>query len=536
MPTHEPSRPGSGYLAESDAAPERDSLPERDVALYARATRELAEAPTGEPLRARIWESIAADPVATRRHFPRPTAKGTWAGVVCAGLVVGAQVGILYALGLFPSQKPTFADVERAMSKVQTASWTNRIETRLGGWSRSEPFEQVTNEAWVRFGASPRLALRTYKKPSASSRGRAGASPGFPGTVSVSDGKYITRYSADRRWYARAEEGVLASESSPSFGDSPEGRLRRILVFPAPTTLYTRHDGFIHAPFFDSSMEKEPLSEWRSEWKMTEETFRGRRVLRFTCKAIRDARPSNYYVHTAVEDWTVLVDAATRRVVWRAVEGWSDHRWSYRVVSENFRYDVTPPEGIFDSPPPPVGQPYIYFDHTGSWAERHDPRRKTSPSPEEEKALRGVVNAVVGAWERRDANAFIALWDFAYSLHTAAILRPGGVLPSEIEVKRATWRAKAREGTPRITWQLSGAKIATAPANVYIRETESDPFPPDQTARRFSVRLPVRVRPENGGKPVSAQVQFWLYRRGSAYKVIGIELPRALQPDRGQEG
>lgn len=546
--------------------PDNNNPDRNEVALYARAARELGTESADGPLRERIREAVWSDPPATRRVLLPVRPSTPWKGAVLAATVSLPLAG-LALFGLYSTRQPSFADVEKAMVQVKTATWNTTVEMKLTYGDDTLLTYSARAQSWAEFSSTPHLATRMldasspqfdrdhtlsvgyapiyrsglyadrfaiYPQPFMFPDGvvirgaldfRSNSKdPGYP--ASISDGRSFIAYSPDRRWYYQSKE---LTPPPASGGDTmtPDAVLRRNMLFPTvPTTspiplgMPVSYGTFYYpnSTYLWTQLKK----EWQSDWRSTRETFQGKPVIRFESKAIRTYEYLEKYTWTMVEDWTVRVDPGTHRVVWREIAGSHDGTWSYRLISDNFRYNDAIPADTFKVPVPEIGKTFSFFDQPP-----YVPNSRWNSTPRDVTlALQSLVDKAIDTWNRKDLAGFDQLWDYSSA---AAEQRPTDRVP-EAAAKESQdfWHDHIQRGIPWKNWRLKSVRFQEAPSsNAAVRSDASDPFPPIN-AKIYIAIAQIEAVPDPGQTAVTGKalnVTFRFCQSGNDFRIHHLEMP-----------
>lgn len=420
-----------------------------------------------DALRERAWENINGVVAAA----PRRALLGRAA--LALGTVAAAAMLTIF-LSSVPGTpvRPTaaFAQVEEALGRVRTVTWR---ETHL---------ERAVFYADGRVEVTKRPAIRTLwadlERPRLAQRRLVQRRDGQSHEL-----RHVTLPTAAYQiehetvlYYSYYPWGIRTPPVfGPDAGRTPRERLRAIVLFTPPS-------GTDQSPNrWDSSDGRGIEVERVHAWKSREATLDGVRVLRFDT-AVRFRSPEDKAHHPSgipwkdtLHSWTFWVDPSTYRMIRR------EERTRYEgpgkpveltTVSDNFRYDVTPPPGIFDYEPP-VGIPYSFV-----------PLPERPATAEEQTQINATLTRAIEAWNSRDRTGYAAAWDFTYGTRNA----------SEASRRRTEELSRMAAMSPSHRLGPIGPLRATSRISAFfIRRSASDPFPPREPGE---FRMTVQVQTE----------------------------------------
>jgi outer membrane lipoprotein-sorting protein len=452
-----------------------------------------------ETARERVWQAVRKDirPAIPQRRSLIP---GSWD---FGGAAVVIMLLIIVACLCFPGApvQPTvaFAEVEAAMSKVDTATWT--VTIRLPRPNPLPPRYVGEMSAECRASLNPPRLKQEFTLST-----RQALQMDFR---TVSDGQYTLGYINMRTpQYVRGEQMLEEIDVSAK---TPRDRIQSLLIFPQDEALHGPlqvADTILYAPQIKRIRH-------RSAWKSRKDTLNGKEVIRFESSvtiatlssqgAKKQTRPYSR--------WTIWADPTTYRILRREIVHPGIYGWT--MISDNFRYNVRLPDKSFQLPPPPVGTPYQYFDATRAGRER------ARVTPQEIAQIQNIIQQSVSAWNRHDRAAFTALWDFRFEETEAALFLNRAVNEDRIRANERKWLGQMEKGEPFRTWPKESLDNARTTTVWYVRRTESDPFPPDgtrPTIYHVSTRGIQRI-PQSGTIYASS---FRLRRIGDNFRLISM--------------
>jgi hypothetical protein len=451
--------------------------------------------PLNNSLREKLWEQIAAEPIATtaKPTKGRVPAVRRWAfGGVAAAVAIGGIA--FFALPGTPGQ-PTvaFAQVEAAMAQVRTATWTETVSESLALYpdGRYEiRLRPQTATVWARL-EPPTIARRT----TAEVRHIANATE----TYQISNRKGQLSYN-------RFASGIPASPMlGPTAEQTPQERVHSLILFNRP----------IGANGNDEWIEKQPYESQRIKreaWKSQSIIWNGQNALRFENRfTIEDKNPKDTTKRwkQSGEEWVFWVDPKTYRILRREIKtlySYGDRKVFLHRNNENFVYDRTPPQGIFDIKPP-VGIQYSFAPLPEGQI----------PTPSEQAAMQQTATRAVTALNHCDTVGFLAEWDFDYEA-----AHPIDRLQRERKQQGIVVSPPLRN-IKVLQWH----KPTTRTFSRFLQKTASTPFPPTMSNE---FHLTGWVRGTNtAGKNIEAFLNFNLHRDGTNFKIIRMYPPYPKQ-------
>lgn len=236
---------------------------------------------------------------------PKPSAL-RW-GLAGGGLVAAGVVAVL----VMPRPRPAYADLQKAMTQINTAHWETQTTQWTAGKMTSQTTEHFVNRAI----------------PAMASRELAGVKNRQPEQSLLTPASSLT--------YDRVRDVFL--KDYPPSAESIRKNIQESF-FPPPTTAPT------------TTVSTSPY-RW-TPWKVEEAQLEGKPVLRFHQEC--------HYKSEAYSS-TLWADAKTRRLVRRESEmSWTGYR--AKTVATNFRYEVPLPADAF-SLSATKGKPIFVNDH-----------------------------------------------------------------------------------------------------------------------------------------------------------------------------
>ena len=455
-----------------------------------------------------IWRKTAARrDAATPRRLP--LLRGLAFGAVMTACLAGGVALLLPGSPGHPAV--AFAQVERAMSEIQTATWT---DTMTSEWNKGTGKDKKTwkwyqerpakFENWVQFDP-PRYSLRQVRQTGETQDSESHFHE-------ISDGKYTLFTNSQDHHYMRSD--APPNDLWPDA--SPEEAMRREVLFPRDL------------PPVPGAETQDKTRKWRkierTPWRQSADRLSNRDVLKFSSRITEIAQMPNNKPWRRTTDTTIWVDPTSYRILRRESHSipvlGGGVEW--RRISENFRYNETPPPGTMEIAPPPVGEPYDFTDLSrDGWIRKR-------PPAEEQEPIRALVKKAIGLWNQRDSKAFADLWDFDYSDLQWKVYNPQEAPTETAGDRRRHWTNRAAQGEPYKTWNIQKIWTAESWGGIYVRQNESDPFPPDTRPKQYSVTVTGYATFAPGGKPTLCDASFRLVRDGGTYRITYINMHKKL--------
>ncbi|WP_395146382.1 hypothetical protein [Armatimonas sp.] len=236
-------------------------------------------------------------------------------------------------------------------------------------------------------------------------------------------------------------------------------------------------------------------------WKQSDEEREGKKLLRFD-RTVMIQKGTN----SSRREVTVWVDRETMRVARREeIERRpNSQQIAFRCIAENFRYNETPPSGVFELPKPKVGEHYQILE---AWSSTREIRA-------DEQARKKVVEEAIRAYSRKDMAGFLALWDF------------DAVPQKKRAARQQEARAMITTQTSYKSWRAEKVMSAHPGPSVYVRKSEADPFPPPPRAPEATVDVNVRgwVTTAKVSTSYPALATFTLTKRSGQWKIQQLQL------------
>lgn len=349
------------------------------------------------------------------------------------GLALAAGMALVF---LRPS--PSFAQVEKALAEIRTATWKVTIESR-----EAQHRNTTSGTCWADLEHAQVMTLRQGQAP----------------TYSLFDGTKELFYFPNIKTYYLTS----AHPDSQYNGTTPEEKVRHTVLFDQ------------EAPRPDASAKggRVTFHDALSPWTSRAETLDGKETLRFERHGTRQllfTNPKEAPIQRGLAE-VVWVEPKTLLVVRRESTLAQGSRYTKTICSD-FRFNQTPPANTFTIPKPKVGETYSFLDFT-------DETEALLASPvlaEDKQAMLAVVRRAIAAWDRKDATAFLKEFDFPK------------LAAWQITERQAEWRKRIQRGDAYQSWgQPTEATVFyVLPPREYTRRSEQDPFPPQTDPRRYA--------------------------------------------------
>lgn len=430
-------------------------------------------------------EAVASKSLAdkTRDVLPLPPSHGRRIrslGVV-GGVALVAGATLFFVIpGSLLRPTPSFAQVEAAMEKIQTVHWTETLTVKgmwafgpKGGHMAGADNVHPTSvyDCWAQL--EPSLLVRRQVPQ---------------GTEDLSDERMFIDY--EKVWDYRKTKYSLTYMLIPTSLalKVPPHKNNVIDQIVLPTDDLQRTETV--------NGGTTPLKVIYSPWKQAEESLSGRRALKFT-RQVTNLRKSDKRI-TAVVVW---VDPETMRVVRR-----EEASPFFRRVAESFHYNATPPVGALELPLPRAGESFRFVDLASE-------RRNSKANVE---AARALIPQVLDAYNKRDTDRFLALWDW------------DAVGKENVTKLQAQWRKAVKEHTPYKTWRYAALTTGFAGRGLHQRKSETEPFPP--TYPTTDAVLGAWVTTKKSARPTLAEAVFSLTKRSGQWKIQSLTLSKDPLP------
>jgi hypothetical protein len=261
-----------------------------------------------------------------------------------------------------------------------------------------------------------------------------------------------------------------------------------------------------------------PYKRRTTPWAAERVTWQGRPALRFTSHSTRYRDDTAWWRRQTPQEYesVVYADPETFRILrseWRQTGGIPGRSVTIR---HSFRYNVTPPSGVFDILPP-VGKRVAVMD----WS-LVDARVKSDAEDEvtavERSAVLAAVRRTQDAWNRGDWSAYEATRDFSYE--TPLWGSTGGAPPE----RRQSARAALEGHTPWRRFRVVDRPRVSAMSRYWLtRRSEDEPFPGPTPRDTFEVAALLRAVPAEGGAEVRRPGYFTVHRNeNGVYRVAAV--------------
>jgi hypothetical protein len=428
-------------------------------------------ASTQEPdaeLGARTWTRISA-PGATRPVAPPPGRRVLPRRVIVSAAALAGAGTLAVAFSLLPGTpiQPTvaFAQVEKALESVRTASW---IETTIQYRGTGDAEEPQSMQVWVST-APPRLIHLALPDARGMRRGYDSIL-----TERMTVGRVVPdgMYSVD-----------VHKPSQLSVEKWTRRLLRNAILFPRDPSQAGTED--VSTGF--RNVRAKP-------WKMERTVLNGRPVLRFQ-RTLGAYEPDGAYPFTE----TVFAEPDTYRVVRKELLATNPKtgkpRW--RSYAEGYQYDKPAPATV-DEIMPPVGKPVQLWFHGADSKVPLSTRQRFRP----------LIDQAGDAWRRRNWKAFDAVTNFSAYVRSTDMNFDGGAQQERY------FRGRFDRQEPVAGWSVDRLVMTyrSGMPYIYVRKSATDPFPPEhQLAPDYEVIVVLKAMPRDGGRPVLRAANFTIH-------------------------
>lgn len=500
-------------------------------------------------LRECTWAAVTAASFSepTERKSKMPPFVFPWKPLLAVGGVACAATLSLVAPTLSPHTPApvAFARVEAAMADVQTATWTETCTTVWDfGIRRDKKTSAETNTTVTQFWAQfdpVRMASRIVFEDSTARREGA---PKLQQTIVV-DGRHLLLQSA-----TPANPDALlrysqqdVTQTGSDFSSSPQQSLRDRLV---QSLLFPREAGEQRAKRVDRTSPIGRSYTVRFDaWTSHPDRLGNTPVLRFETIQEYVYQPNTKKERHTKCAWKVWVDPNTYRIVRREISSLpSDEdtfttrnigRFTSRVVSENFKYNVPVPPQVFEVPRPPLNHWFSFNDLT------REGYQNKSVTPEQKRAMERVVRQTIAAWNRRDSRSFLPLWDFGFFNRLPNI--PDNKLFSSVSAaqQRQHWAARLQKGVPYQQWRVTAVYPADKATQnpLFVLRSENEAFPPTPHPERDVYRVNTRGLAvlKLGAAPSTVESEFQFSRgEDGQFHVVHIEMLKLTKQNAARQG
>lgn len=384
---------------------------------------------------------------------------------LAAGLALAGLAG-----GVFLATRPTpaFAEVERALEKVRTVSWTE--ERSIDG---IPPPAAAGNTTQVWAQTDPPALYRQQRN----------------GGRSLFTERGIHSYEPFRKRY--------------EFFEHPAN----IRAHGGPRNLILAQ---ILAPGYPGG----PLNT--NGWKVGREVLEGVPRLRFT-QEFRwglDGRPAflpNPDRYERRNSTMIWVDPQTYRIVRTEHRQWDtrDNRLEAFTLTSNYRYDETPPAGTFVWKVP-AGAKEENTTRSEVW--------QRNLGAEEKAAVQAVINQVTAAYVAHDFQRFAAAWDFGYPDRFPRSKTPPPWIQPTAAARMSHWKTHlaALQARQRVPWKSWTTEVSFVMATRYHFALGSLP---KSEPEFLEVHTQSRITREDG-RTYDDQTVYWLTKQHGRYRVF----------------
>ncbi len=447
------------------------------------------ELPLPANLSERVWRVLPEPRKKTAMPW-KPLALGTGIAAL-AGIVIFAA---LPGSPVHPT--PSFAQVEKAMSEIKTATWT---ETRYRNKPDGTKETISQNEYTVQIHPA-RIMIRDKKDDS---------------IVKIENETLLSCSIDWNQWSAMNSPWSSERKFHPEM--TQEEYVQKMVSFPK-----------------DSSMQP---GEERKEGNMTTRwtdwvAAHDGNLIRFTRQTLFRHAPNN------VNEWgdslvlnseeSVWVQPDSNQIVRRVSHmlgkrnGKDISTAKIETVSDNFRYNVALPSKIFEIPKPKVGERFVFEDSRRTKA-------RFLPTDAEKASIAASFDRIAAAWSKKDTKTFLNAWDWeSYVLLDGVKQRHRVTNPSEaIEQAKQRWRDTMLKGFPfsQMTREVRWTSINSRPTGTRVRKSESEPFPPQEgEPQNFNAFVTVHGT-DASGKRVRGEISADFQKTPTGeFKLVGLEI------------
>jgi hypothetical protein len=383
---------------------------------------------TNTDLQERLWTALPFVPKKRRAIPLRPI------GLVSGAVLVAGTVIFFTIPGGPLRPTPSFAQVEAAMGRINTAHWTNSITYLIYLNGKRRGYRCVM-DCWVDLDTH-RLSYRTIKLE----------------PINPSDGIQMSQtelyVDENAHWsFARGYMDTYMKMDPVTIQGKKSllEYLRELILLPVSDPQ--------HVEILKVQGKKQQYTF--SAWKQSDVKWKGQRVLKYT-RTITFGEGAQAMPRLV----TIWVDPKTMRLLQQDTRQEQDSNpktaYLYNTTSDNFRYNEPPPPGTFDLPVPKVGQRF----GLGKTLENPFLHKDNDP------AVAALARQVMECFGRRDADRLFSLWDTE------------GVPEVEWKARQQNWRRKLASSAfgKSLTYQSSDAYPVAL--REFVRKSESEPFPP----------------------------------------------------------
>ncbi len=437
----------------------------------------------------RVWHALP-EPRKKTAMLWKPLALGTGIAAL-AGIVVFAA---LPGSPVHPT--PSFAQVEKAMSAIKTATWT---ETRYRNKPDGTKETISQNEYTVQIHPA-RIMIRDKKDNS---------------VVKIENEILLSCSIDSNQWSAMNSPWLSERKFHPEI--TQEDYIRKMVSFPKDLPMQPGEE----------RKEGNITQKW-TDWVSAQDG----NLIRFTRQTLYRDAPNN------VTQWGDSIAFNAEETAWVQPETCQIVRRSSRMsgikngkgiptarietVSDKFRYNVALPPKMFELPRPEAGKRFVFGEN----------RRKKArflPTDAEQASIAASFDRIAAAWSKKDTNAFLNAWDWeSYVLLEGVKQRHRVTNPSEaIEQAKQRWRDIMLKGFPfsQMTREVRWTSINSRPTGTLVRKSESEPFPPQEgEPQNFNAFVTVHGT-DASGKRVRGEISADFQKTPTGeFKLVGLEI------------
>jgi hypothetical protein len=219
-----------------------------------------------------------------------------------------------------------------------------------------------------------------------------------------------------------------------------------------------------------------------SPWVSRNITINGEKMLQFQCSAAYTPRQPKQSRQWQMDrkSWTLWVEPQTLQIRRREVRTrYASSAKSVETVKveDQFKYNLTPPKGVFEVVPPP-GTKYSFV-----------PLPQRHATADEQEQIETVVRSALEAWNRKDFKGFGSAWDFDYMI--APRSQTGGR-------KRFVLQSAPQILSRKVSLKTI-SRASSRDSGIFTQNTSAQGFPPKEPAEFRAVAM-TQVVAGNGGK------------------------------------
>ncbi|MBB6052408.1 hypothetical protein [Armatimonas rosea] len=347
----------------------------------------------------------------TLKALPPPSGRPPYR-LLLALAGTAAVVGIVAGIVLVPHPASALAPVEKALRRVNTASW----DSTLRAWDEKKDTQRMVSHHTLRINP-PAIRIETTVD-----------------SAGVNEGVFV--WTPEGSWcYDSKQDAYLIFEGSTSAAPAEVLRMRKA----------------------NQKRILDPVTNTQGlTWTRQPRVRQGRPTLQFSAQSHRSISLYTGKGGTVRRNDTVFLwaDPKTHLLIREEREY---HWWKTGMlqVSANFRYDQPIPPGTFAPRPPAGARCFVSADLS---------KAPTSLPESELPALRAAIARIERAWAQRDSAALAAEFDFAYLPTLYANPGSSYSLHPFAEQQKSYWQKRLQALSKRFPttdiqhWELTSAK------------------------------------------------------------------------------